>query len=145
MDFQRMALAAVAAWVVFLGVTTLVSPVLMGDLYARHASLLRATSEQTTTVGFGAALFGFFAFAYAYAKGYEGGAGPAEGLRFGVLVGLLLAAFAMAWAYVLLPISGWFALALVVDTIVEMALYGVVVGLIYRPLPLRSTDRRSPS
>ena len=79
MDFQRMALAAVAAWVVFLGVTTLVSPVLMGDLYARHASLLRATSEQTTTVGFGAALFGFFAFAYAYAKGYEGGAGPAEG------------------------------------------------------------------
>lgn len=142
MDFQRVALAAVVAWVVFLGVTTLVSPVLMGDLYHRHASLLRATGEQTTTLGFGAALFGFFVFAYAYAKGYEGGAGSAEGLRFGVLVGLLLAAFAMAWAYVLLPISGWFALALVIDTIVEMALYGVVVGLIYRPLPVRSPDRR---
>lgn len=142
MDFQRVALAAVVAWVVFLGITTLVSPVLMGDFYHRHTSLMRATSEQATTLGFGAALFGFFVFAYTYAKGYEGGAGPAEGLRFGVLVGLLLAAFAMAWAYVLLPISGWFALALVIDTIVEMALYGVVVGLIYRPLPARSPDRR---
>lgn len=140
MDFGRVAVAAFSAWVVFLLVSYLLSPILLGDFSRQHASLLRPAADQQAPLGFGAALLGFFVFAYAYAKGYEGGKGPVEGLRFGVIVGLLLASFAMAWAYVLLPISGVFALALVTDVIVEMAIYGVVVGLIYRPMPM--PDRR---
>jgi hypothetical protein len=142
MDFGRVAVAAFTAWVVFLLVSYLLSPILLGDFSRQHAALLRPAADQPAPLGFGAALLGFFVFAYAYAKGYEGGKGPAEGLRFGVIVGLLLASFSTAWAYVLLPISGGFALALVTDVIVEMAIYGAVVGLIYRPLPVRTPDRR---
>ena len=72
-------------------------------------------------------------FAYSYAKGYEGGAGTVEGLRFGVIVGLLLACFSVVWSYVMMPISGTFAAAMIVDAIAEMAVFGVVVGLIYKP------------
>ena len=54
---------------------------------------LRPPAEMNLAFGLAASLLGFFVFAYAYAKGYEGGAGAVEGLRFGVVVGLLLACF----------------------------------------------------
>ena len=142
MDFGRVAIAAVTAWVVFLLVSTLLSPALLGEFYQRHASLFRRPADQNGVIGFAAAFFGFFVFAYAYAKGYEGGGRASEGMRFGVLVGLLIASFSLAWAYVLLPISPGFAAAAVIDTIVEMAIYGVVVGLIYRPRTPRAPEKR---
>jgi len=132
-NFGRVAAAALAAWVVYLGVSPLVNNVLLADLYAQHARVFRPQAEMNVAFGLAAALAGFFVFAYAYAKGYEGGAGVVEGLRYGVVVGLLLAAFSVAWNYVVLPVSGALAAAWIVDVIVEMAIYGAVVGLVYKP------------
>ena len=50
-------------------------------------------------------LTGFFAFAYAYAKGYEGGNGVLEGVRFGVVAALIVIGFAGIWHYVFFPIT----------------------------------------
>ena len=133
MNFGRVAAAALVAWVVYLGVSPLVNNVLLADLYAQHARVFRPQAEMNVAFGLAAALAGFFVFAYAYAKGYEGGAGVVEGLRFGVVVGLLLAAFSVAWNYVVLPVSGALAAAWIVDVIVEMAIFGMVVGLVYKP------------
>jgi len=133
-NFGRVAAAAIAAWILYLGLSPLVNNVLLADLYARHASVFRPESEMNLTFGLGATLIGFFVFAYAYAKGYEGGSGAVEGLRYGVLIGLLLATFSVAWNYVVLPVSGALAAAWIVDVIVEMAIYGTAVGLIYKPL-----------
>ena len=72
-----------------------------------------------------------------YAKGYEGTSGVQEGLRFGVLVGLLLIGFAVVWNYVVLPVSGTMGVYWIVDTLLEMAFYGVVVGWLYRPRAAR--------
>jgi hypothetical protein len=110
-----------------------VNSVLLADLYAQHARVFRPQNEMNLAFGLGATLVGFFVFAYAYAKGYEGGKGAVEGLRYGVIVGLLLATFSVAWNYVVLPVSGALAAAWIVDVIVEMAIYGAVVGLIYKP------------
>jgi hypothetical protein len=137
MNFARVAAAAVTAWIVYLGVSFVVNSVVLVDLYAQHARVFRPAAEMNLAFGFGATLIGFFVFAYAYAKGYEGGAGAVEGLRYGVVVGLLLACFAVAWNYVVLPVSGALAAAWIVDTIVEMAIYGVVVGLVYKPVARR--------
>ena len=134
MNFGRVASAAVVAWIVYLGLSPLVNNVLLAELYAQHARVFRPAAEMNLAFGLGAALIGFFVFAYAYAKGYEGGNGAVEGLRFGVVVGLLLACFAVVWNYVVLPVSGSLGVAWVVDTLVEMALYGVIVGLVYRPI-----------
>ncbi|MEW5984898.1 MAG: hypothetical protein AB1806_21295 [Acidobacteriota bacterium] len=142
MDFGRVAAAALAGWAASVVIGTYVTPLLLDEFYRQHAPLFRSGAEQYGAIGFGLAVVGFFVFAYAYAKGYEGGAGPAEGLRFGVIVGLLLASFTVAWAYVRLPISAGFAVALVIDAIVEMAIYGVIVGLVYRPLLPRGAGAR---
>ena len=134
MNFGRVAAAAVVAWITYMLVSPVVNNVLLADLYARHTAVFRPQADMNLVLGLGASLLGFFVFAYAYAKGYEGGSGALEGLRFGVVVGLLLACFAVTWNYVVLPVSGSLAIAWIVDTLVEMALYGVVVGLVYKPI-----------
>ena len=134
MHFSRLALAALTSWAAFLLVGSLVHGVLLTDLYAQQSSGVRNESV-SPVVGFGVAPIGFFAFSYAYAKGYEGGSGLQEGMRFGVLVAIMLITFAAVWGYVIFPISGRLAMALAIDYVVEFAIYGMIVGSIYRPRP----------
>ena len=133
MNFSRLALAAVSAWVVSLALGFLVNNWLMADLYQAHALVFRPQAEMNLPLGFGAQFMAFFAFAYMYAKGYEGTTGMQEDLRFGVLVGLLIIGFATTWTYVTLPVSGAMGISWTVDVLLEMAIYGAVVGLVYRP------------
>ena len=137
MNFARVAIAAVVAWVVYLGVSFLVHTVLLRDLYLQHASFMRPEADQNAILplGFAFALVGFFAFSYTYAKGYEGGSGVQEGLRFGVLVGILICCFRLIWDHMVWPVSLQLTIAWMVEYIVEMALYGMVVGAIYKRAP----------
>ena len=57
-----------------------------------------------------------------------------------VAVAIMLCGFALVWNYVTTPISGSLSMAMMIDTIVEFALYGAIVGSIYKPL--RSAVRR---
>jgi hypothetical protein len=132
-NLGRLTAAAVVTWLVHIGLTTAVWSVLLPGVQSQNAAVLRAPGDMNLVAGYAASLLGFFVFAYAYAKGYEGGPGLVEGLRFGVIVGLLLACFSGVWSYVMMPVSGSFAAAMVVDVIVEMAIFGIVVGLIYKP------------
>ena len=135
MHYGRIVAAAVVAWLAYMIVSPLANTLVLADLYARHAEVFRPQAQMNLVLGFAASALGFLVFAYTFAKGYEGGPGLMEGLRFGVLVGLLLSCFAVVWNYVTLPLSGSLALAWIVDTIAEMGLYGAVVGLVYRPVP----------
>ena len=137
MNLPRVALSAVVAWVVYLAVSFLVHTVLLDTLYQQHLNAMRPEAEQTAIlpVGFAFALVGFFAFAYSYAKGYEGSSGAQEGLRFGVLVGILICCFRVIWDHMVWPVSLQLTAAWMVEYIVEFALYGTVVGLVYKPAP----------
>lgn len=135
MNFGRIAAAAVVAWMVSIAIGFFVNTVLLADLALANAAAMRPEAELMARlpVGFGFLLLGFFAFAYVYAKGYEGG-GLVEGIRFGVLAATIVIGFGVAWQYVVYPISGTLGAAVIVDTIVELAIYGAIVGAIYKPV-----------
>ena len=135
MNFARVAAAAVVAWIVSIGIGFFVNTVLLADLALANTPPMRQEAELMglLPVGFVFLLLGFFAFAYAYAKGYEGGNGVMEGIRFGVVAALLVIGFGVIWQYVVFPITGSLAVAIVIDTIVELAIYGAIVGAIYKP------------
>jgi len=140
MNFARVAASALAAWVVSIPVGYVVNDIVLKDLYTANASAFRPQEAMMANIPLGLAfsLIGFFAFAYMYAKGYEGTNGTVEGIRFGVLVAALLSAFGVFWQWILYPIGGTLAAAWIVDLIVEMALYGAIVGSIYRPVARRA-------
>jgi hypothetical protein len=135
MNFARVAASALAAWAVSIPIGYVVNDILLKDLYTANAAAFRpeAAMMANMPLGLAASLVGYFAFAYMYAKGYEGTQGTVEGVRFGVLVAVLLCGFALAWQYVLLPISATLAAAWIVDAVAEFALYGAIVGAIYKP------------
>jgi hypothetical protein len=136
MNFARVAAAAVVAWIVSIPVGYVVNEIVLRDLYDANAVAFRQMEQLQANlpIGFGFMLVGFLAFAYAYAKGYEGTNGTMEGIRFGVLVALMLDGFALVWTYVTTPISGALSMAMMIDAIVEFALYGAIVGSIYKPV-----------
>ena len=136
MNFPRIALAAVAAWLVALPVGFVINDFLLADIYEANRAVMRPEADVTANLplGFAFVLLGFFAFAYAYAKGYEGGSGVMEGVRFGVLIALIVIGFGLIWQYVLYPIDARLAAALIVDSVVEFAIYGGVIGAIYQPV-----------
>jgi hypothetical protein len=135
MNFGRIAAAAVSAWIVSIVLGFLINGVLLANLIAANASAVRPEAELTSMLplGFAGSLVGFCAFAYAYAKGYEGGSGLVEGARFGLLVAVLLIGFSVVWQYVVYPISGSFAVAGIVSSLITFPLYGAIVGAIYKP------------
>jgi hypothetical protein len=141
MNWSRIAVAAVAAWVVSMALGYLVNNFLFAGLYEANAAAFVSEEQimRGLPIGFGVMLAGFLVFAYTYAKGYEGGSGLAEGLRFGLLVGIMLVCFVIVWNWVTTPISGNMALAMAGDYIVEFLVYGAIVGLIYKPAPKPAT------
>ena len=134
MNLPRVAIAAVVAWIVSLGIGFVVNTVLLADLARANTPPMRPEADITgmLPMGFLFLLAGFFAFAYAYAKGYEGRNGVMEGIRFGVLVAVIITGFAGIWQYIVFPISGSMSAAIIVDTFVELPIYGAIVGALYR-------------
>ena len=135
MNLARVAAAAVVAWIVSIAIGAFVNFVLFADLALANAAAMRPEADITANLplGFAFLLLGFFAFAYVYAKGYEGGNGVMEGVRFGLMAAVIIIGFGVIWQYIVFPISGAFAAAIVVDTFVEAAIYGAIVGAIYKP------------
>jgi hypothetical protein len=139
MDVARVAAAAVVAWITSIAIGFVVNFYILADLALANAAAMRPEADLMANlpVGFAFLLLGFFAFAYAYAKGYEGGNGVMEGIRFGVIVAFIVIGFGVIWQRVVFPISGSFAVAMAIDTVVEAAIYGAIIGAIigaiYKP------------
>ena len=69
--------------------------------------------------------------AFMYPKGYEGGTQWLEGLRFGLLIGVLLWAAVALDFYALIPISDSAMLGMFIPELVGVSITGIVIGAIY--------------
>lgn len=105
---------------------------LLKGIYSETASLWR-TDEQMKSMCIwmfiGYVLLAKY-FTFIYARGCEKG-GIGEGLRFGILAGLLLSSGSFMW-YAILPISQSLMWYWVAATMVESILAGMIAGAIYK-------------
>jgi putative flippase GtrA len=136
MNYGRMVIAAMTAWIVSIGLGYFINDVWLVHVYQANAWAFRRAEDVTPLlpIGFGAQLLAFGAFVYAYAKGYEGtGPGVLEGLRFGLVVAVMIDGFAIVWNYVTEPIAPRLGALQMIEHIGEFGVYGAIVGVIYRP------------
>ena len=135
MNVPRALLAGFVTWLISVPLGYVVNTYLFASLMSANASALRPEADLMARLpmGFAASLLAFLAFAYVYAKGYEGGSAVAEGARFGALAGVIVVGMGIAWVYVSYPVTLGYGIALMADTLVETTLFGVIVGLIYKP------------
>ena len=147
MNYSRLALAAVAATVVDAVSTDSSSTArcISEEFATGIPTIYRSTESQTAYLPlmFVGILFAMFVATYLYAKGYEGGSGLQEGMRFGVLVGLLMLGYVGGVDYAIMRIGKKLALYGLAG-LVEWIVVGTVIGLVYKPAAsaLRRVARR---
>jgi len=135
MNYNRLALAAVAATVADVAYGFLVYGVLLANEFAKFPGVYRSAESGPAYLPlmFCGLFVANVALSAIYAKGYEGGSGAAEGLRFGVLVAVFVVMVFAGVNYATLNIGRRISLELAVAGLVEWALVGTVIGVVYSP------------
>ena len=137
MNMSRVAAAAVVAWVVDGLYGFVVYGQALQSEFNRYPGVFRSTQ---TVMGnmplmFAGMLIAFFALAYIFARGHEGGNGVAEGIRFGIVFGILMFGLISVGNYCVLNIGRKIAVEMAVAGFVESIIIGATLGLVYQPLP----------
>src|SRR5206468_7688868 len=109
--------------------------------FNRYPGVFRSTQ---TVMGnmplmFAGLLIAFFALAYIFAKGHEGGNGVAEGVRFGIVLGVFMFGMISIGNYCVLNIGRKIAVEMAVAGFVEAIVIGAVLGAVYQPVPRAKT------
>lgn len=135
MDYKRLVLTAVVAWVVDTLYGLGVWSTMLRAQFAQYPAVFR--SEQAMNahlpLTFAGGLLGIFVLTYIYAQGFEGGSGVKEGFRFGVLIALFTFGFVSIGIYGSFNLGRRIAAMGSIASFVEMILLGVVIGALYRP------------
>ncbi|SRR6266508_4813940 len=134
MNYTRLALAAVAAFIVDAVYGFAVYGNVLQSQFAAHAAVYRpATDTSYMPFLFSGVFVAVVAAAYIYAKGYEGGPGAQEGMRFGAALGVFALGYAGVVNYAVLNINDTLGCSLMAAAFVEWLILGTVIGLVYKP------------
>jgi hypothetical protein len=135
MNYGRLALAALAATVVDGVYGFVVYGQIISSEFAKYPAIYRSSESQTAYLPlmFVGLLFAMLVASYLYAKGYEGGSGVQEGMRFGVLVGLVMVGYVAGVNYAIMNIGKRMAVYYGLAALVEWVAIGIVIGFVYSP------------
>ena len=136
MNYGRLALAAAAAWIVDAVYGFIVYGNVLSSEFARYPGVYRPMESQGAYMPFlfAGILLAMFVASYIYAKGYEGGNGIQEGMRFGVLIGLLMIGYDGLVNYAILNVGRRLAGSTAIAGLVEWTIAGIVIGAVYKPM-----------
>ena len=135
MSVKRWGLATLAGFVVVSATEFVIHHQWLGPFYMAHAEWWRPEAEMKGLMPFMclAQLSLAALLALVYTKGYEskkGGVG--QGVRFGLLLGLLLTVPANLLNYVIYPYPTSLLMSWVIGGLVEATLAGAAIGAVYR-------------
>jgi len=135
MNYGRLVLPAVAATVVDAVYGFLVYGLLLAGDFAMFPSVNRPADvgRAYLPLMFAFLFVALLVVAMIFAKGYEGGSGVAEGVRFGALLGIFVAMAFSGVNYATLNIGRMHSLRMAIAGFVEWTLIGVVIGVVYKP------------
>ena len=85
-------------------------------------------------IGLVATFISILVVAIIFAMIHQGGSGPTEGARFGVLIGIFVVCAFVLHNYVNLNIGLKLALMQAAAYFAQWTIIGIVIGLIYKPL-----------
>ena len=129
MNVQRFGMAAVAVFVVF-GVVYIGAATVFADQFAALMESFGMSEEPTMITWVGRVLY-TLVFCYIFVQGYEN-KGIAEGVRYGLLIGLLLLGLNLDWFGYLDIDTGDAAVGWGVDFVASIA-GGATIAAIYKP------------
>src|SRR5258706_13770840 len=139
MNYSRLGLAALGGMVASFAFGFLVLglvPALINEA-RKYPAVFRPKEEMMTVmpIGLVATFIAILVVAIIFAMTHQGGSGTTEGARFGVLIGIFVVCAFVLHNYVNLNIGLKLALGQAVAYFLQWTIIGIVIGLIYNPLP----------
>jgi hypothetical protein len=138
MNYSRLALAALGGMVASFAFGSLVFvlvPALVREGH-KYPAVFRPKEEMMAVmpVGLVATFMSILVVAIMFAMMHQGGSGLADGVRFGILIGVFVVCAFVLHNYVNLNIGLKLALGQAVAYFLQWTIVGIVIGLIYKPL-----------
>ena len=135
MNYPRVAMAALAALLVFFVYGFLVEGMLIRKDFALSAALYRDSNAQIKymPIGMASVLVGLLAATVLYAKWCGGVSGTMMGLRFGLLMGVFAACIHAISNLVTMNMNVRLGVEIALSTFVGWVLAGIAIGSVYRP------------
>ena len=139
MNYSSLALAALGGTVASFAIGFLLFWLVPGLIKEAHKypAVFRPGEEmkRVMPVGLVATFMSILVAAVIFAMMHQGGSGTAEGARLGVLIAIFVVCAFVLHNYVNLNIGLKLALGQAVVYFVQWTIIGIVIGLIYKPLP----------
>jgi len=134
MNVKKWLLGSLAVYVVYIILDYIIHSVILMGTYEATSSAWRPMEEMSTVIPFIRDAVFALLFVYIFTKEYEG-KGIAEGVRYGLWIGLLIWVPIAYMFYNVLPIPYWLAFQWWVYGAIQCIICGIVTALIYKPAP----------
>jgi tryptophan-rich sensory protein len=132
MNVKRYIGASITVFVSFQVLDFIIHGIILAPTYEALKDVWRQDMMSKMWIMYITSLVLSFLFAYVFTKGYEG-KGIAEGIRYGIIIGLLMNVVGMFNQYVVYPIPFSLALKWFIFGTIEFVACGIVASLIYKP------------
>ena len=140
MNLNRVVLAGMAAFVVVFGITFALNTgtSLFASMYAGSQAALRPEAERIARLPYlvVVSLFSQIVFAYVYADTYAKNQGIAGAIKLSLVLALIGILPGRIGEWMMYPLDPELPLGLIPYQFFESILSGVIVGLVYKPIPL---------
>jgi len=132
MNFKRYVLAVLAVFAAFQLFDYLEHTLLLGAVYQAAEGIWRADMMSLMWVMILTSVLFSILFVTVFIKGYEG-RGLMEGVRYGLLIGLLMNGVGMFNQWVVYPLPLMLVVQWFVCGMIRFVIYGMLAAAIYRP------------
>ena len=132
MNKKRFIIASIVIFVAILLLDMLEHGVVLMRAYEETTSLWRENMNTLMWIMWLGNIVFSFLFVFIFIKGYEN-KGIMEGIRFGIIIGLLMNVVGIFSQYVIYPLPLLMAVQWFVYGLIRFVIYGILTALIYKP------------
>lgn len=132
MNFKRFIFSVLAFFIVFEVLNFVIHNLILSSAYEAIMDIWREDLMSKMWIMHVTTFIMAILFVYIFVKGYEG-KGIGEGIRFGLILGLLMNVVGMFNQYAVYPIPFNLALQWFIYGLIQFVICGVVVSIIYKP------------
>ena len=132
MNVKRLLLAALAVFVSFQILDYVIHMLILSADYEAIASVWRTNMMDMMWIMYISGIILSLLFVYIFTKGYQG-KGIMEGIRYGLLIGVLMMVVGSLNQYVIYPVPIELAIKWIIFGLIEFMIAGIITALIYKP------------
>jgi hypothetical protein len=133
MNKKRLIIAGIVIFIAVQFFDFIEHGLILREAYQATMNIWRMDMNSVMWIMYVTALIFSFLFVYIFIKGYEG-KGIVEGIRYGLLIGLLMTGINIFCQYVIYPIPFNLAIQWFIYDMIRFVIYGIIVSAIYKPV-----------